>query len=171
MPCQLQTCAICLDDIQECKNCTTTECGHTFHSTCIFQNLCHRIECPMCRVELIAMPNEEDDDGDDGDDGEDGDEDDSDNDSEEEFDGVEEEAPRMSVINLTKRLVSMGYTMEDMVMAHLGGSFSQLVAPLERQNETFFEKFEQALDDIVDGKIAADFRDERTFAQVVAGVH
>lgn len=157
---QVQTCAICMDDIQECKNCTTTECGHTFHSTCIFQNLCHRIECPMCRAELIAVPEEEDDE----------EEDDEDDDSDEEFDGVGE-APRMSVANLTKRLVSMGYTMEDMVMAHLGGSFSQVVAPLERQNETFFEKFEQALDDIVDGKIAADFRDERTFAQVVAGVN
>ena len=158
---QVQTCTICMDDIEECKNCTTTECGHTFHSTCIFQNLCHRIECPMCRAELIELPEEEDDNEDDSDDGSD----------EEELDGVDERAPKMSVVNLTKRLVSMGYTMEDMVMAHLGGSFSQLVAPLERQNETFFEKFEQALDDIVDGKIAADFRDERTFAQVVAGVH
>jgi len=115
----------------------------------------------MCRAELIELPEEEDDNEDDSDDGSD----------EEELDGVDERAPKMSVVNLTKRLVSMGYTMEDMVMAHLGGSFSQLVAPLERQNETFFEKFEQALDDIVDGKIAADFRDERTFAQVVAGVH
>ena len=162
MSCQVQTCAICLDDIQECKNCTTTECGHTFHSTCIFQNLCHRLECPMCRTELIAPLNEEDDDEDDGSDN------DSDDESEVEFDGVDE-APRMSVVNLTKRLVSMGYTMEDVIMAHLGGSFSQLVAPLERHNDEFFEKYEQALDDIVDGKIAADFRDERTFAQVVAG--
>ena len=164
MSCQLQTCAICLDDIQECKNCTTTECGHTFHSTCIFQNLCHRVECPMCRVELIAMPEEEDDEDEDGED-----DDDTDSDSEVEFDGVNE-APRMSVANLTKRLVSMGYTMEDVIMAHLGGSFSQLVAPLEKHDEAFFEKYEQALDDIVDGKIAADFRDERTFAQVVAGI-
>jgi hypothetical protein len=116
----------------------------------------------MCRVELIAPLNEEDDDEDDGSDN------DSDDESEVEFDGVDE-APRMSVVNLTKRLVSMGYTMEDVIMAHLGGSFSQLVAPLERHNDEFFEKYEQALDDIVDGKIAADFRDERTFAQVVAG--
>ena len=100
------------------------------------------------------------------DDGED--DDDTDTDSDAEFESVNE-TPRMSITNLTKRLVSMGYTMEDMVMAHLGGSFSQLVAPLERQNDTFFEKFEQTLDDIVEGKIAADFRDERTFAQVVSG--
>jgi len=117
----------------------------------------------MCRAELITMPEEEDDEDEDGED-----DDDTDADSDASFDG-ENEAPRMSVANLTKRLVSMGYTMEDMVMAHLGGSFSQLVKPLERQNDAFFEKFEQALDDIVEGKIAADFRDERTFAQVVSG--
>lgn len=164
---QVQMCAICMDDIDECKNCTTTECGHTFHSTCIFQNLCHRLECPMCRAELIALPDEEEDDEEDDDEDDDSD---SDSDTDAEFDDVND-APRMSVTNLTKRLVSMGYTMEDMVMAHLGGSFSQLVAPLGRHSEGFFEKFEQALDDIVDGKIAADFRDERTFAQVVAGIN
>ena len=120
----------------------------------------------MCRAELICLQTEEDDDDDE--DEEDGSDFDSDADSNVEFDG-EDESPRMSITNFTKRLVSMGYTMEDMVMAHLGGAFSRSVKTLERQNEGFFEKLEQTLDDIVDGKIAADFRDERTFAQVVAG--
>jgi hypothetical protein len=37
-------------------NKTTTECGHTFHSSCIFRNLSQRIECPMCRKELVEPP-------------------------------------------------------------------------------------------------------------------
>jgi len=114
-------------------------------------------------MELIASPTEEDEEDED-----DGSDSDSDADSDVEYD-VEAEVPRMSVTNLSKRLVSMGYTMEDMVMAHLGGSFSQLVKAHEKHNDEFFEKLEQTLDDIVDGNIAADFRDDRTFAQVVAG--
>ena len=98
-----------------------------------------------------------------------GSDDDSDEDSEAGTDAEQSTEPRMNIANLTKRLVTMGYTMEDMVMAHLGGSFCQLIKGLERHNDEFFEKYEQTLDDIVDGKIAADFRDERTFAQVVAG--
>ena len=163
---QTQMCAICMDDIIECKNCTTTECGHTFHSSCIFSNLCHRIECPMCRTALIDLPEEEEDDEDGSESGSD---DDSDEESEAGTDAEHSTEPRMNIANLTKRLVTMGYTMEDMVMAHLGGSFCQMIKGLERHNDEFFDKYEQTLDDIVDGKIAADFRDERTFAQVVAG--
>jgi hypothetical protein len=118
----------------------------------------------MCRTALITLPDEEDEDDEEG-----SDEDDSDEESEAGTDAEESTEPRMNIANLTKRLVTMGYTMEDMVMAHLGGSFCQIIKGLERHNDEFFEKYEQILDDIVDGKIAADFRDERTFAQVVAG--
>ena len=45
-------CCICMECITE-TNKTTTECGHTFHSSCIFKNLYERIECPMCRKELV----------------------------------------------------------------------------------------------------------------------
>ena len=163
---QPQMCSICMDDIIECKNCTTTECGHTFHSSCIFSNLCHRVECPMCRTALVTMPEDEDDEDDEG--SESGSDEDSEADTDAELSNESTE-PRMNIANLTKRLVTMGYTMEDMVMAHLGGSFCQMIKGLERHNDEFFEKYEQTLDDIVDGKIAADFRDDRTFAQVVAG--
>jgi len=118
----------------------------------------------MCRTALVSMPEDEDDEDD-----EEGSDEDSDEESEIGTDAEESTEPRMNIANLTKRLVTMGYTMEDMVMAHLGGSFCQMIKGLERHNDEFFEKYEQTLDDIVDGKIAADFRDERTFAQVVAG--
>jgi hypothetical protein len=120
----------------------------------------------MCRTALVDLPEEEDDE----DGSESGSDDDSDEDSDEAGTDAEQSTePRMNIANLTKRLVTMGYTMEDMVMAHLGGSFCQMIKGLERHSDEFFDKYEQTLDDIVDGKIAADFRDERTFAQVVAG--
>ena len=56
---QVFECAICMDDILERNNLTITKCNHTFHSSCIFKNLCHRIECPMCRTELIEAEEEE----------------------------------------------------------------------------------------------------------------
>jgi hypothetical protein len=75
---ELPDCCICMEVISD-TNKTTTECGHTFHSSCIFKNLCQRIECPMCRKELVEPPPQaaagflfdDDDDDDDYDDDED----------------------------------------------------------------------------------------------------
>lgn len=53
--CELPDCCICMEIIND-TNKTTTECGHTFHSSCIFRNLSQRIECPMCRKELVEPP-------------------------------------------------------------------------------------------------------------------
>ena len=50
-------CSICLEEILG-VNCTTTECGHSFHSSCIFKNLNCANVCPICRKELVS-----DDDG------------------------------------------------------------------------------------------------------------
>ena len=41
-------CPICLDDIGD-KNIATTECGHTFHLSCMLQNLRTSSKCPLCR--------------------------------------------------------------------------------------------------------------------------
>ena len=47
-------CPICLEQITTI-NCTTTECGHTFHSCCIFKNLTQNNGCPLCRKELVEV--------------------------------------------------------------------------------------------------------------------
>ena len=52
-------CPICFEVITM-ANIAVTTCGHTFHSSCIFQNLEERIECPMCRTALVQLPDEED---------------------------------------------------------------------------------------------------------------
>ena len=56
-------CSICFDEICENKNCTTTECGHMFHSSCIFKNInFNGFACPMCRNEFVEQSEESDSD-------------------------------------------------------------------------------------------------------------
>ena len=60
-------CPICMDEINMNTNCVTTECGHTFHCSCLFKNAAHNgFGCPYCRKvlaeELIEDEEDEDDD-------------------------------------------------------------------------------------------------------------
>uniref|UniRef100_A0A6C0ET83 RING-type domain-containing protein n=1 Tax=viral metagenome TaxID=1070528 RepID=A0A6C0ET83_9ZZZZ len=50
------TCSICMENITD-LNKTTTQCGHVFHSSCIFKNLNFRTSCPMCRIDLVSKNN------------------------------------------------------------------------------------------------------------------
>jgi hypothetical protein len=46
-------CPICFENIETNNNCVTTECGHTFHCSCLLQNAAHNgFGCPYCRKEL-----------------------------------------------------------------------------------------------------------------------
>lgn len=55
-------CPICMDIIVLGKNCVTTECGHTFHCSCLLQNAAHNgFGCPYCRKELAEELIDEDD--------------------------------------------------------------------------------------------------------------
>lgn len=45
-----QECPICMDIIDMAKNCSTTECGHCFHTSCLARNIqVNGINCPFCR--------------------------------------------------------------------------------------------------------------------------
>ena len=56
-------CPICYDDIDEKKNCVTTECGHTFHCSCLMKNSAvNGFGCPMCRSVMAEEPANDDDD-------------------------------------------------------------------------------------------------------------
>jgi len=47
----LEECPICMDDIDPTKNCIVTECGHTFHCSCLMKNAAtNGFGCPMCRT-------------------------------------------------------------------------------------------------------------------------
>ena len=46
------TCCICMEDVDAKKNRVTTECGHTFCSSCLFRHLEENHQCPLCRFAL-----------------------------------------------------------------------------------------------------------------------
>jgi len=48
----LGECPICYDEIKMI-NMTVTRCGHVFHASCAFECLEHRIDCPLCRTQLV----------------------------------------------------------------------------------------------------------------------
>jgi hypothetical protein len=63
--CENQECPICMDPIEGAKNCVTTDCGHTFHATCLMTSVAHNgFGCPYCRTAMAEVPQEEDDDDD-----------------------------------------------------------------------------------------------------------
>lgn len=59
-------CPICMDDIIGLSNRVTTECGHTFHCSCLMQNAAHNgFGCPYCRTTMAEIPDDSDSDSDD----------------------------------------------------------------------------------------------------------
>lgn len=70
---EIQECPICLEEIVGIKNRVTTDCGHTFHCRCLFNNAAHNgFGCPFCRAELADEVQDSDDDEDEYDSDEDG---------------------------------------------------------------------------------------------------
>lgn len=61
--CKTHDCPICMDLIDDNKNCVTTECGHTFHANCLMTSVAHNgFGCPYCRTVMAQVPNDEDED-------------------------------------------------------------------------------------------------------------
>ena len=49
----MDECPICMDAIDPNKNRVTTECGHTFHCSCLMTNVSHNgFACPYCRTAM-----------------------------------------------------------------------------------------------------------------------
>jgi len=116
----LGDCCICYEEMLM-TNFTITPCGHKFHSRCIFKNLAQRVECPMCRTELVHI--EENDDDDDDDEGNDEDDNESWGSSEQ-----NDDMQPISIPQMANKLVSLGYTMEDLLMMFYGSVHPQDVA-------------------------------------------
>jgi hypothetical protein len=54
----LKECPICMDNILVEQNCTITECGHSFHTSCLMKSVAHiGFGCPYCRT--VMAPNVE----------------------------------------------------------------------------------------------------------------
>ena len=55
-------CPICMEEIEYTKNCTTTECGHCFHASCLMKSVAHNgFGCPYCRSAMAEEIKEEED--------------------------------------------------------------------------------------------------------------
>ena len=141
--CSIAECPICMDVLSGTKNIVTTECGHCFHTNCLMTSVAHNgFGCPYCRTQMAAAP-EESEDGDSAwssyDEDEElygdhslrgarwlfqranGEEVDEEEDTPDEEDDREEDdiIVKPSVEFLTRKLVSQGITMENMVQALL----------------------------------------------------
>ena len=191
----ISECAICYECFMPSDACSTTPCGHKFHSSCLFQNFEHRPECPMCRSELIKQPEEKDDD-----DESFYSEDDEDDDDE------EESIQKVSIKQMADKLTSLGYTMEDLLMFQLGGSnhpthienprwhgdlaqeevasesttilsnsIGSHILEYNEYEKTFYpepkgimDKLSVDIDNMLEGKLSVNYKDTRTYAQVLA---
>ena len=164
----LSECPICYENM-EMINVTIARCGHTFHASCLFKALELKIDCPMCRTQLINIL---DDDGEDDDDDESNIDDESNNDSEYEDEledeDIEDESEIRKVTHeqLATKLTHIGYTPADFL--RIAG------CRVKSENDgkyvcAFYKKFHEDVDKIILGEIKMADRDTRTYAQVVRG--
>lgn len=79
-------CPICLEIVDQKRNCVITECGHCFHTSCLMTNVMHNgFGCPYCRdvMTKVEQTDEHEDDEDEDDESEyDSEEDDEEDDQE-----------------------------------------------------------------------------------------
>ncbi len=143
--CTHDECPICMDVLSGTKNIVTTECGHCFHTNCLMTSVAHNgFGCPYCRTQMAAAPADEEDSDDDDDSAWSSYDEDEElygdhalrgarwlfqrangEEVDEEEDTPDEEVENADIIVkplvefLTRKLVSQGITMENMVQALL----------------------------------------------------
>lgn len=171
-------CAICLETLTNAK-CCTTDCGHTFHSKCIFRNFKNSFDCPLCRQELVEKDSESDSDSDSEGEGE-GEYEDSDSEGEYEdtisYDShsvntttekADETNPKkLRVQQICDAIKKKGYTELDFISFLLIDNFP---GQIKRKKGVFWRciNMMQEIDKICEREIAVDYRDDRTYATVV----
>ena len=111
----------------------------------------------MCRTTLVDEPEEDESVWET--DSEDGDEEGEEEEEEEEEQGITME-------QIEKKLSGMGYSFMDALSMMITAPSSS-AKNKERYTEEFEEKFADIIDKILDGEIAVDYRDARTYAQVL----
>jgi Ring finger domain len=157
-PIPLGECPICYEDLKMI-DITITKCGHTFHSSCMFRALEQNLDCPMCRCQLLAPQEEEEEEG--SDDDSDGEDDEAD---EEGTENGEEEA-KVSLEQLAGKLTNMGYTMADIIRYIMNVKSETNEA---KYTEEYDDKLYADMTGIMDGTISLAHRDARSYAQVAA---
>ena len=160
------SCAICLEILNEGK-CCTTDCGHTFHSKCIFRNFKNSFECPLCRNDLV----DEDDEDETETDFETSYESDtyessSINSDREEAD--ENNPAKLRIKQIYDAIKKKGYNELDFISFLLIDNFP---AEIKQKKNVFWRCIEmmKEIDKMCEREIAVDYRDTRSYASVVRG--
>ena len=111
-------CPICMEIIDLCKNCATTECGHKFHSNCLMKSIAFNgFGCPYCRFEMVEEI-EDSDDEEEGENGEGEEREDHDDEDDEDYEGEDvenENQPLPSFELIQKKFIEKGITYESLV--------------------------------------------------------
>ena len=149
-----------MDTLETGKNIVITECGHNFHSTCLFENFSYRVDCPLCRTELVKSSSEE------GSENSDEEEYDENSDGEEETleDGevVEDDSPKITCQEIADKLMAMGYTPADLVYTLLG--YRPNGETNERYTDEFCYELDEKIDEIVNGPLEEEEEAEEEVA-------
>lgn len=159
-------CAICLCELTK-TNFTSTECGHRFHSSCVFKSLMIRgIGCPLCRRELTDAPppNNVDDESEDEYDESDMSDSEADDILDSRTVSTVQSSPRLTCKQVAEKIISMGYTNADIMYVALGRLDE---SEKNRYTRDFRTGLTDVLDSILDGSLPVDYRDTRTYASAV----
>lgn len=162
-------CPICYEAITN-VNCVTTECCHTFHASCLFKNMTNNVDCPLCRKELVDVP--EDDEETEYETEEEDDE--SEYDSDENTDDESEtQEPKVTITQIMVELKKKNINERQLIITLLGTILKRpyLDERIEYKPEDISEYYKilNHLDDIVFGEVTLDQRDSRTYADVLNG--
>ena len=138
-----------------------------------------RVDCPLCRFPLAELP-EDSDEEDSDEDEEDSEDEDSEinpyeDEDDEEDDNTSNENSATSLLvpidhtltckQVSQKLLSLGYNTEDLIYL-LVGRLNQ--GERTKYNREFRNRFENDIDRILTRELPVDYRDTRTYAQVVA---
>ncbi len=160
-------CAICLCELTT-TNFTSTECGHRFHSSCVFKSLIVRgVGCPLCRRELTDAPPKDDDESDDEYDESDASDSEADDILDSRTVSTVQSSPRLTCKQVAEKIISMGYTPADIMYVAIGRLDE---SEKNRYTRDFRTGLTDVLDSILDGSLPVDFRDTRTYASAVLNV-
>lgn len=160
-------CAICLCELTT-TNFTSTECGHRFHSSCVFKSLMVRgIGCPLCRRELTDAPPPKDDESEDEYDESDASDSEADDILDSRTVSTVESSPRLTCKQVAEKIISMGYTPADIMYVAIGRLDE---SEKNRYTRDFRTGLTDVLDSILDGSLPVDYRDTRTYASAVLNV-
>lgn len=134
-------CSICYENVAGNKNSCVTECGHQFCFGCIMRTIKSNTAtsncCPICRTAMFER-----------------DESESESDSDSESESEDDELPKASIDQITRRLQSECVLMSDLVALLLG-----------RYDDTFTKEYVDSMDILFDSIVNRE--DSRIRRQVV----